>query len=302
MLTRRCGPLEVELDPGGGGRLAVTRYEGVDVVLPPGRVPGFHGDTFWPSPQSLFDWPPPPVLDAGPYEVLRDEAREVLLRSGPDPQFGLQVEKRFTIADHALAIDFTMTNTWPRPHALAAWQVTRAPRRGLLVWATGEPFTDADRVRKHLEDPGCWYFHAQARQPFEGLATQGSRSSIRVGDVTRISKYFTDARGWLAHVHDGVAFLRAFPDLVPSQVAPRQGEVELYFNPERDYIELENQGPYGTLAPGARTTYSVTWHFARLDPDLPDDRVTPGLLAAIDQLRAAPAPGPGGQPRERRSR
>jgi hypothetical protein len=281
-LSRRCGPTEVELRPAEGGRLACVRYNGVELVLPPGRVPGFHGDTFWPSPQARFDWPPPPILDEAPYEVVAESALSLTLRSAPDPDFGLQFEKQFQLSEHGLAIEFTVTNIWPHPQAVAPWQVTRAPRAGILVWATGEPFHDADRLQKQEEDPGCWFVHSGSTATFEGLEAGENHSSIAVQAVTARAKLFTDARGWLAHAHDATLFLRIFPDLTLDQAAPRQGEVEMYFDAERDYIELENQGAYVTLDPGQSLNYPVEWRFRALDPGLPTDRITPELLAAID--------------------
>lgn len=283
-ISKRCGSLEVEFHPTVGGRLAGLRHDGVDLVLPPGRVPGFYGDTFWPSPQSRFDWPPPPVLDAEPYDVVAESECELSLRSAPDADFGLRAGKHFTLTEHGLAMRFTLTNIWSRAQHVAPWQVTRASREGLLVWGGGEPFTDADRLEKQRVDPGCTFLHAAVPAPFEGYVASGSHASIHVPSVTRTSKFFTDARGWLAHVHHGTIFLRIFPDLTPDQMAPRQGEVELYFNPERDYIELENQGAYVPLAPGATLDYAVEWRIGVVDPDIPTDRITPELLRSIHSL------------------
>jgi hypothetical protein len=280
-LTRRCGPTEAEFLPSEGGRLTHLRYHGVDLVLPPGRVPGFHGDTFWPSPQARFDWPPPPVLDSGPYEIVAESSLSLSLRSAPDHEFGLQVEKRFDLSEHGLAMQFTLTNIWSHAQDVAPWQVTRAPHTGILVWATGQPFEDADRLQKQAEDPGCWFVHSGSTITFEGLEAGEDHSSIIVPDVPGTSKIFTDARGWLAHVHDATLFLRVFPDLSLEQAAPRQGEVEMFFDAGRDYIELENQGAYVTLAPGQSLAYPVEWRFRALDPGLPTDRLTPELLVEI---------------------
>ena len=105
--------------------------------------------------------------------------------------------------------------------------------------------------------------------------------------VTATSKLFTDARGWLAHAHHSTLFLRIFPDLTLDQAAPRQAEVEMYFDVNRDYIELENQGPYVTLAPGQSLTYPVEWRFRTIGADVPTDRISPQLLAEIDDLLEA---------------
>lgn len=283
-----AGPLEVEVRPPEGGRVAVLRYRGVDLVLPPGRVPGFWGDTFWPSPQSLFDWPPPPVLDSDPYEVLAATAEHLVVRSAPDPGFGIQVEKAYRVGHDVLEFTFTVTNTGREPRSLAPWQVTRAARTGLVLWAPGEAFTDEDRLVKQREDPGCWYVHARGTQPFHGLTSQAGLAAIHVPEVPRTCKLFADARGWLAHVHDATLFLRVFPDLTPDEAAARQAEVELFFSPERNYIELENQGPLQALEPGESLRYGTQWRFAALPSDVPTDRVTPALLEVIEALLGRP--------------
>jgi catechol 2,3-dioxygenase-like lactoylglutathione lyase family enzyme len=288
ILAKHCGALAVEFRPAEGGRLAHLRHDGVDLVLPQGRVPGYYGDTFWPSPQSRFEWPPPPVLDSDPYEIVAETPLGLTMLSAPDRDQGLQVRKSFALSEHGVTMEFTLTNTLARPQAVAPWQVTRAPREGLIVWAAGDPFDDADRVQKQAEDPGSFYLHSASVDPFEGLAGDDEYASIAVPSVTRTSKFFTDARGWVAHVHHSILFLRVFPDLTPAQAAPRQGELELFFGIERDYIELENQGAYQALDPGHGLTYPVEWRISTLDPAVPNDRVTPELLAEI-QAQLAPA-------------
>ncbi len=283
-LDKQCAAVRARFRPDEGGRLASLQYLGVDLVLPPGRVPGYYGDTFWPSPQALFDWPPPPALDAAPYEILNQSATSLAMRSAPDPDHGLQVEKHVALQEASVTFRFVVTNTWQRTRAVAPWQVTRAPRTGLLVWAVGQQFNDEDRLRKQREDPGCTYLHAQVESAFEGYSVAGDHASIPVAEVTRTSKFFTDAHGWVAHIHDGVIFLRIFPDLALEQMAPRQAELELFFGIERDYIELENQGAYEPIAPGASRTYEVEWRFAQVDPAVRTDRVSSELLNAIHAL------------------
>ncbi len=283
-LVLRHGEIEAVLHPAAGGRLARLRHHGVDLVLPPGRPHGIYGDTFWPSPQARFEWPPPPALDAGPYEVLAATGRQVVLRSGADPSVGLRLTKTITLADNSIDFAFTLTNVWPQGQSVAPWQVTRAAREGLLVWAEGAPFVDADRVVKHREDPPCWFRHADIPGEFEGLARERALASLTVPTVSSTSKYFTDARGWLAHLHRGTLVLRRFPDLTIDQAAPRQAELEIYVDLERDYIEMENQGAYTALAPGEHLDYATEWRIATADPAWSTDRITPELVMAIDAL------------------
>lgn len=64
--------------------------------------------------------------------------------------------------------------------------------------------------------------------------------------------------------------------------------MELFFSPERDYIELENQGPLQRLRPGESLTYATRWRFATLPADVPTDRVSPALVEALKGLLGAP--------------
>ena len=89
----------------------------------------------------------------------------------------------------------------------------------------------------------------------------------------------------LAHLHRGTLVVRSFPDLSPEQATPRQAELELYVDLERDYIEMENQGAHTCLAPGESVDYATRWRFAAADPQWPTDRMSPGLLAGIEALR-----------------
>lgn len=286
-LVLRNGEVEAVLHPEHGGRLARFCYRGVDLVLPPGAPHGIYGDTFWPSPQSRFEWPPPPALDAGPYTVLSWSAEAAVLRSEPDESVGLQVVKSVSVGPHGLDLRFTMTNLWSSEQHVAPWQITRAARQGLVVWAEGQRFSDADRVVKHREDPPCFYRHRDLPGAFEGVVFSGALSSMTLETVTRTSKYFTDARGWLAHLHRDTLVLRTFPDLRVDQAAPRQAEVEVYVDLERDYVELENQGAFVPLAPGASLEYRTRWLVGAVDPGVATDRVTDELRAAIVGLAQA---------------
>ena len=57
----------------------------------------------------------------------------------------------------------------------------------------------------------------------------------------------------------GVAGL-LFQDLQSGQPAPGEAEVQVYVNRGRSYIELESQGPYTLLPPGAVLRWTVRWY------------------------------------------
>jgi hypothetical protein len=72
----------------------------------------------------------------------------------------------------------------------------------------------------------------------------------------------------VAHVVDGLVFIKSFGDVTADKIAPGEGDVELFTNAVHSYIELENQGPYGNIAPGASTSWTVTWFLRRLPANI----------------------------------
>jgi hypothetical protein len=69
---------------------------------------------------------------------------------------------------------------------------------------------------------------------------------------------------WLAHLHEGRLFIKQFPHITPSEVAPGEEEIEIFSNKEKPFIELENQGRYQSLISGESLTYQVKWYVREL--------------------------------------
>jgi hypothetical protein len=213
---------------------------------------GNFGSTFWPSPQTAWGWPPLPEIDHAPYRAEVEPAA-VVLRSAISPALEIAVEKRIA-ADAgrgAVTFDFAIHNRGEAPTKLAGWQITRVPPGGLSLFPTGsEPYPPSNlSVRQALGV--TWY-------AFDAAA------------VTDHQKLFADGReGWLAHV-DGDALLVKLFAIVPREAqAPGEAQIEIYATPAHTYVEIEAQGPYETIAPGAALPWRVTWLVRRLPPDLP---------------------------------
>ena len=65
-------------------------------------------------------------------------------------------------------------------------------------------------------------------------------------------KLFADAGGgYLAYVLGDHLLVKQFTDQPQSAAAPNEAEIELYVNPDHGYVELETQGAYASIAPGA---------------------------------------------------
>jgi hypothetical protein len=78
-------------------------------------------------------------------------------------------------------------------------------------------------------------------------------------------KLFSSGKnGWLAHIHKNILFVKVYPDIKVTELAPLHGEVEIYADGNRIYEELENHGVYQTVMPGNSLKYQVGWYLREL--------------------------------------
>ena len=83
--------------------------------------------------------------------------------------------------------------------------------------------------------------------------------------IEAISKINADGKGWLAYCANGLLMVKKFDDLEASQPAPEEAEIQVYVNMRKTFIELESQGAYTELKPGAELKWTVTWYLAPYD-------------------------------------
>jgi hypothetical protein len=262
--------IRVEIDAATGGRVTALRLGGRNLLSEPAADAGNYGSTFWPSPQSAWGWPPLAEIDHGPYRAEIEPAA-VTMRSAINPALGLVVEKRFAAdaARGAVTFDFAIENRGAAPVQLAGWQITRVPPGGLSLFPTGAgvdppcpPSTLAVREAMGV----TWY-------AYDGAA------------VTDHQKLFADGReGWLAHVDGDALLVKTFAIVPRAAQAPGEAQIEIYANPSLTYVEIEAQGPYETIAPGAVLPWRVVWLVRRLPGDVAR---TVGSAPLLDFIRGA---------------
>lgn len=208
------------------------------------------GSTFWPSPQQAWGWPPPEVLDKAPYSVNRREERIELLSSVCD-RTGLQLKKIFILHADRLQVEYTMINPGGEPLSYAPWEITRIPG-GLTFYESVEEPLALSTGAAVIDGGYVWHSYAPERQE-QNEKIFGNGSS-----------------GWLANVHKGLLLVKQFEPTPASAVAPGEAEIEIYGHgdAQQPYIEIEQQGRYGSLAPGERLQWQVTWYLSRLPETL----------------------------------
>ncbi|MCK4856156.1 MAG: hypothetical protein KAT31_17880, partial [Bacteroidales bacterium] len=98
----------------------------------------YYGSSLWIAPQTRF-WPQPKVLDFGPYSVTEVE-HGIRCTSEPDEENGLSYQKKI-IADvmkQAFVHSYTIKNESDSAILLAAWEVTRHPKKGISLFPLGD--------------------------------------------------------------------------------------------------------------------------------------------------------------------
>ncbi len=259
--------IRLQVDANLSGRITSLQLNGQEVLGQPDTHPENYGSTFWPSPQRDWGWPPYPALDGDPYQAVINHAGLQLL-SGEDSKSGLQFGKNISLRakDTLIRITYTIKNISATDKQVAPWEVTRVPSGGLSFFPKGD-----------------------ARSLRSNLAVQDSSGIIWFAyDFDRITdrqKLFMNGReGWLAHVCKGILLVKQFPDIASSRAAPQEEEVEIFAHENRQYIELENQGPYQTLYPGETLQYQVNWYVRTLPPGMQAAAGNKALSGYVRQL------------------
>jgi hypothetical protein len=194
------------------------------------------------------------------------EPAAIAMRSAISPTLQVQVEKRIA-ADAgraALMFDFAIHNRGDAPTRLAPWQITRVPPGGLTLFPTGAGAFPPSNLAVREAMGVTWYAYDAAA-------------------VTDHQKLFADGReGWLAHVDGDTLLVKTFAIVPRAAQAPGEAQIEVYANPSRTYIEVEVQGAYEEIAPGAVLAWQVIWMVRRLPPEVP---CTVGSAPLLDFIR-----------------
>jgi len=268
------GLVSARVDLRLGARLIRFRLGELDALLDASVVAGTDnannfGATFWPSPQSVWGWPPPPAIDSLPYRA-EAEGSESGWASDPARLFDgsrLSVRKVFRALEEqgAFEISYTIRNEGDRPVEVAPWQISRVRAGGTTFFRLGPGGIDRDDLATEQRGGFVWY-----RYDAEAVTREGQKT-------------LADATGWVAQLSGDLLLVQTYPDVAPGAAAPGEAEMELYANPGRTYVEIEPQGQLCSLGPGARTEpWTVRW-FVRRVPDHIDR--TPGSNALIELVQ-----------------
>ena len=269
--TFTFGDTQFVVDAAKAGRIVSFSLAGKNILTAPKNSEDNNwGSTFWTSPQSDWNWPPPAAIDPGPHSG-RIVGDALVVESAVAANLGLAVSKKVSVdaSKGMVAIDYGIANKGALARKVAPWEISRVATGGLTFFPMGggKPWKGMQELMPlELQDGIAWF-------------------AAPMGPVGNDQKVFADGReGWIAHVDGDLLLVKAFADTIPAQAAPGESEVELYTDPGRTYVEVENQGAYVNLEPGKASSWPVRWFLRKLDSRI---KVQPGsgdLLAVVRGL------------------
>jgi hypothetical protein len=262
--------LYFEVAPAGARVVDVHLPGGANLLTGPSTDPVDFGATFWTSPQSLWNWPPPESFDTTPFIVSGSDAS--LSFTGPvNADFGMRIAKRFVAGQTGAAVEAVYRITSAAGDGMyAPWEITRLGPGGLTFYPTG---ADAPRAGGGFALPptttaaGCtWYQHP-------GTAPGVDQKLLADG-----------AGGWLAHVAGDVVLIKKFADVPLGMAAPTEAEIEIFVDGRGRYVEVEEQGAYQPVPAGQTLSWPVTWIVSALPSGLVTSAGNPDLVTFVQSL------------------
>ncbi len=243
-LELKDGPLLLKIAPDTGGRIASLKFHEIEILSQIRDSNNWYwGSTVWPSPQAAWNWPPPPVMDLGKYKIKYHENNFVILKSPENAYRGIEVEKQIRLIDTStVRLKYSFFNRSDSIVPIGIWENTRIPYTGKLSWKTGELLKDT----------------------IQGLSQSDSISSLVLAHHEKAAKLFIHTQGGeVSYEKEGVVFKKEFSIIDSQRVAPEQAPLEIYFDPIRQFAEIEEHGPYARLGPEMVMSFEVIWKLAK---------------------------------------
>ncbi len=275
-----CANLYFQVDSAKGARIWSFKCDDKEILYVAGNDPG---STFWPAPQSVWNWPPPSNLDNKAYSASISGSK-ITFKGQTDSKTNLRFYKTMYAneKDTSIIIEYVMKNEKTSAQTWAPWEISRVIGKGMTVFAKGDGeffYRDQDKNEVLTEEIGGYVWYDQDNN--EVCSTD--------------NKYNGDGKGWLAHVVDGdMLFIKKFEDVAASKAAPGEAEVEVYTSVGDTYCELENQGTYASIASKDSVMWKVRW-FARKLPSSVDVSVGSKSLTNYIEAVISRATDPSGK-------
>lgn len=240
------GDVILTVDAARGGKVVSYKYQDKE-VLSTTRMPNSFGSTFWTSPQKEWNWPPVPEFDTKPFNAeVKDGV--LVLTGDKSARFGYRIRKEFSTdtKDNAIVIKYTIINESGETRQVAPWEISRVPNGGVVFFEAKEatPANNMKGLPFTYEYGAAWYVMDEDKEN---------------------RKINADGTGWLAFCDNGLMFVKKFENIKQSDAAPAEAEIQIYANPGKTFVEIEEQGAYTTLNAGDSVDWTVRWYLVPQD-------------------------------------
>jgi hypothetical protein len=267
------GARVMQYDLGNHPSIFVNEKE-LGKLYDPDPKAGWHnygGYKNWPAPQDRWGWPPPPILDSGPYEfkIVADTPDSAAVWvSSPVERWktpGLRFERQLTIfpGTSRVRVGQTLVNEGEQADRWSVWEITQAP-----VHHSGERDVEHFWVYFPL-NPNSRYGPKGVRG--EGMAAYRGGVAPGVVGVQCMplnKKLWADAhQGWICYTdeREGDTYARTFARFPGQEYPDQNATVEVWLNQDPLYLEGEVVSPLVELAPkGGRSTFVEDWWAAQV--------------------------------------
>jgi len=261
------GEQVLKIDPKIGGRITALEFNGKNFFTGVEMHPLFWGSTFWPSPQSDWGNSSPAELDRFSY-FSEIEGDTLVLESEVDKRFGLRFIKKISgdCQIKVFRLIYTILNESDSVRDVAPWEVSRVHISGLAFFPkkAGKTWGNLAHFTEDIDGVTWFLFNKEEIPPVH-------------------NKFYSDSdEGWIAQVNDDVIFIKQFPDISLGDAAPAESEVAVYTNPNKTYVEIEEQGKLKKLKPGESLTWEVLWYIRKIPAGI---KIEPGSSSLVSLVR-----------------
>lgn len=230
------------------------------------------GSHFRPSPQKTWNWPPPAEIAQSAYTAGMS-GNVIAMDGQTNAMWGVKAKKRFwaNSVHQVVSIEYTLTNTSSASASWGPWEVSRVNATGLTFFPEGsaiaaKPASFGQLLALQSSGGVSWLDYKSANY------TAGNYIVAHDG-----------LEGWSAHAEAGVVFIKSVPDILPAQIPPEEGEVQLWTDNTHTALEMENEGAYVALGAGNSLVWTMRWYLRAIPSDA---AVSVGSAKLLDFVRA----------------
>jgi hypothetical protein len=284
------GSLAFAVNPSIGARVVSFKFDGDELLTDATANARYYGSTLWTSPAG--DWvpatgfDPPAVVDRDLYTTTVSTDGVITATSAPYATPNgkkFTVKKVFTadIANQAIVIDYTITNTGTTAFQLSHWEVTRVFPGGLTFFPAG------NTVKANFLTQVMNLQQAQRYTWYDDTTHVAGKGEGKAGSDSMGGFIAQDA----PHPKGDLLFVKAFKVVAPAAAppAPDNFAIELYAtdaptSSAHTYVELEEYSAYTSIAPSATYTHTVHWYLRRLPMGTDRSVGSAALIAAANAV------------------